>query len=212
MLSASKTWAWLLVAAVVVASQLGCVRRRMTIRSNPPGALVYVDNYEIGVTPCSTDFIYYGTREIKLVKDGYETLKVTERIWPPWYEYPVLEFISENMVPAEIRDERLLAYNMQPQYIVPTDQLMGRAEGLRRGVQQASAQAGAGPAVNLPPLLPSPETLPPGGRVVPEQLPLPGNPLVPQLQPGFQPGPQPAPLLAPPAAGQPLFLPPPPGN
>ena len=56
----------------------------MTIRSNPPGALVYVDDYTIGVTPVSTSFIYYGTRKIRLVKDGYETLTVMQPISPPW--------------------------------------------------------------------------------------------------------------------------------
>ena len=32
----------------------GCVRRRMTVRSNPPGAVVFVDDQEIGTTPAST--------------------------------------------------------------------------------------------------------------------------------------------------------------
>ncbi len=27
---------------------------------------------QIGVTPISTDFLYYGTREVRLVKDGFE--------------------------------------------------------------------------------------------------------------------------------------------
>jgi hypothetical protein len=35
----------------------GCVQRRMTIRSDPPGALVYVDDYQIGTTPVSHDFV-----------------------------------------------------------------------------------------------------------------------------------------------------------
>src|SRR5262245_3745792 len=53
--------AWLLVCAML--AQTGCVQRRLTIRSNPPGALAYVDDYQIGTTPVSTDFVYYGTRK-----------------------------------------------------------------------------------------------------------------------------------------------------
>ena len=34
----------------------GCVQRRMTVRSNPPGALVYVDDYQIGTTPVSVEW------------------------------------------------------------------------------------------------------------------------------------------------------------
>ena len=66
--------AWLLAAMLCSTAGLGCVQRRMTIRSSPPGAMVYVDNQEIGTTPVSTGFTYYGTREFRLVKDGYETL------------------------------------------------------------------------------------------------------------------------------------------
>ena len=56
------------------------------VRSNPPGAMVYVDNQPIGTTPCATSFIYYGTREIRLVKPGYETLTVNQPIPAPWYQ------------------------------------------------------------------------------------------------------------------------------
>ena len=112
---------------------LGCVRRRMTIRSNPPGALVYVDDYEIGTTPISTPFLYYGERKIRLVKDGYQTLTVMQPVPAPWYEIPPLDFVSENLVPGEIRDQRDLSYQLVPQAVVPTEQLLGRAEELRGG-------------------------------------------------------------------------------
>ena len=42
------------------------VRRRITIKTDPPGALVYIDDQEIGVTPVSTSFTYYGTRKIQI--------------------------------------------------------------------------------------------------------------------------------------------------
>ena len=103
----------------------------MTIRSNPPGALVYIDNQEVGVTPMSVPFTYYGTREIRLEKDGFETLTVSENIKAPWYEKPGAEFISENLWPAEIKDEREFAFQLQPQQIVPTHELVSRAEQVR---------------------------------------------------------------------------------
>jgi hypothetical protein len=97
----------LVCAALVLLGLCGCVQRRITIRSNPPGALVYVDKYEIGKTPCSVAYTYYGTREIRLVRDGYETLTLMQWIPPPWYQIPPLDFVSENIVPAEIRAENL---------------------------------------------------------------------------------------------------------
>lgn len=166
--------------SLAVSMSVGCVQRRFTIRSNPPGALVYVDDYEIGTTPCSTDFTYYGTRKIRLVKDGYETLTVLQPVPAPWYQFPGIDFVSENLVPGEIRDERILDYQMQPQVIVPTAQLMGRAEELRRNVSTAV------PATGLPPTSPGPAPAGPGvlppptpQLPPPEALPSPQQPVLP---------------------------------
>ena len=125
--------AWVLVATVLCMCQTGCVQRRMIIRSNPPGALVYVDDYEIGVTPVAHNFTYYGQRKIRLVKDGYETLTLMQPMPAPWYQVPPLDFVSENLIPGEIRDRQTFSYQMIPQRVVPTEQLLGQAERLRRG-------------------------------------------------------------------------------
>ena len=114
----------------------GCVRRRLNVRTNPPGALVYVDNQQIGTTPCSVDFTYYGTREIRLIKPGFETLTVNQPIPTPWYEFPPLDFVSENLVATKIRDNRTVTYDLAPQVIVPTQQLVDRANQLRQDTLQ----------------------------------------------------------------------------
>ena len=114
----------------------GCVRRRMTVRTNPPGAQVYVDDQEIGITPASTDFIYYGTRKIRIAKDGYETTTVMERMRAPWYQWTPLDYVFENLWPWEIRDERIVDVQLAPKRVVPTQELIGRAENLRQGTRQ----------------------------------------------------------------------------
>ena len=144
----------------------GCVRRRLMVRSNPPGAMVYVDNQPVGTTPCATDFIYYGTREIRLIKPGYETLTVKQPIPAPWYEIPPLDFISENVFPQKIQDYRTVSYNLVPQVIVPTEQLLGRAEQLRQSTLQGAvlpAAATSVPGVTTPvvPAQPNPIFTPP---------------------------------------------------
>lgn len=109
----------------------------MTVRSNPPGALVYVDDYPIGTTPISHNFTYYGTRKIRLIKDGYETLTVMQPIRPPWYQITPVDFVTENLVPGELCDRRTLTYNLVPQRVVSPEELLGRAEGLRMQAQSA---------------------------------------------------------------------------
>ncbi len=146
----------------------------MTVRTNPPGALLYVDDYEIGTTPVSASFTYYGKRKIRLVKDGYETLTVMQDLPPPWYEFVPLDFVAENCVPGQIRDQRFLDYQMRPQAVVPTEQLLTRAENLRRGMHSATGTAtqppggvrgpGVIPPTTMPETIPAPEGV--GGQPV----------------------------------------------
>ncbi|WP_404309133.1 PEGA domain-containing protein [Neorhodopirellula lusitana] len=119
------------VAAGLLLISSGCVRRRMTVRTNPPGATVSVDNQLIGTSPAATSFVYYGTREIRLEKDGYRTETIRRKVKPPWYQLPVLDFVSETLWPGEIRDERIIDVEMVPKAVEPTENVLGRAELLR---------------------------------------------------------------------------------
>jgi len=123
-------WGVVLVLGVQ-ATTSGCVRRRMTVRTNPPGATVSVDNQLIGTAPAASPFVYYGTREIRVEKDGYRTETLKTRINPPWYQYPGLDFITETLWPWEIRDERIIDVELVPQVLESTDQVVGRADQLR---------------------------------------------------------------------------------
>lgn len=113
------------------------------MRSNPPGALVYVDNQQIGTTPCGVDFTYYGTREIRLVKSGYETLSINQPIPTPWYQIPGIDFVSENVIPWRIRDDRVVNFNLSPQRMVPAEELICRGQQLRAQAGQPVVPASA---------------------------------------------------------------------
>ncbi len=182
-------WLGLLLAMIQVGMGSGCVQRRMVIRSNPPGAIVYVDDYEVGRTPVTVGFTYYGTRRIRLALDGYETLTVLQPVPAPWYEYPPLDFFSENVVPGELRDSRDFCFQLRPQMLVPPEQLLQRAEQLRRG-QPTGAPLGLSRSPAMQPALPAGEPLPlPEPSAAPMAVgPQPGQM---QVQPGqmpFQPG------------------------
>jgi len=120
-----------------------------------------VDDVEVGRTPVSTSFIYYGTRKIQLSKAGYETLTVLQPIPTPWYQWPGVDFFSEHFSPGKINDDRLFSYNMEPAIVVPTDQLLDRAQELR---QQSEVLE----ATELPV-----ESLPVPGNTLPSPLPPP---------------------------------------
>jgi len=175
------------VLPLVAAATIGCVQRRMTIRSDPPGALVYVDDYQIGTTPVSHDFVYYGTRKIRLVKDGFETLTVRQPFPVPWYQVFPLDFVTENLWPGEIRDERVVSLSMQPAGIASPEALVTRAEQVRLA---AGSLPPAAPAVVAPPPPPPPQPIPAPQPAVPpfQQYPQAGPPVpaFPGLQPPVQ--------------------------
>jgi hypothetical protein len=134
----------LIVAAWMIAfcaATTGCVRRRLTVRTNPPGAQVFVDDQEIGTTPCSAAFVYYGTRKITLMKDGYRTETIFQKIPPPWYEIPPLDFLVENVIPFEKRDERIVDVQLVPEELVPQQKLLSRAQMLRDGARTGNGDA-----------------------------------------------------------------------
>jgi len=195
---------WRMSAVVVVllgCCQTGCVARRLTILSNPPGALVYIDDVEIGTTPISTHYTYYGTRKIRMVKAGYETLTVMQPIGSPWWDNYLTEFFSENLVPGELRDHRIFSFDLKPQQIVPPAELLSRAQELRRN--SAIPPAETAPREYTTPLTSSP--------VYPATTPglnPPGySPLAPGVNNTILPGQIPAgePSRA---GGQPVYLPP----
>jgi PEGA domain len=161
------------------------VRRRLTVRTNPPGAVVYVDDQEIGVTPCSASFVYYGTRKITVMKDGYKTETLFQKLNPPWYEIPPLDFISENLVSREVRDERIVDVQLAAAEVIPQQKLLDRAQALRDSVATGSVTPLlANPAAaNGPVREPEPIGLPgqglPGGQPIPYE-PLPGPAAAPQ--------------------------------
>ena len=122
----------IVLLALVSLLTTGCVRRRLMIRSNPAGALVSVDNQQVGVTPCAVDYVYYGTREIRLSMPGYETLTVNQPLPTPWYQLPGIDFVSEHLIPAKIKDVRTVSYNLERQRMAPAEEIIARGESLRR--------------------------------------------------------------------------------
>ncbi len=100
--------------AILVACGSGCVSRRLTVVSDPPGALVEIDGKRLGVTPVSMDFTYYGTRNITLSKPGYQTLTVQQPQRTPWYQVFPFDFFSENFAFTHITDRNVFSYRLIP--------------------------------------------------------------------------------------------------
>jgi hypothetical protein len=134
---------WAVLAAVCTLAA-GCVDRRFIIDTDPPTAVVQVNGKPLsGATPADAQFVYYGTYRFVLKHEGYETLVVDQPVRPPWYEYPPLDFISENLVPFTIRDVRHFYYPMRPLQLVPPEQVLDRGQQMRAQGQTIGVPAPA---------------------------------------------------------------------
>jgi len=121
------------MAAVLVGAGLaGCVERRLTITSEPAGALVYFADEEIGRTPLTVDFTWYGDREVILRMAGYRTLQTHTVIGPPWYDIPPWDLISQAFVPWTYHYRVDRHYELEPLTVPPADELIDRAVRFRR--------------------------------------------------------------------------------
>lgn len=137
MLSFAGHCRWVCLIGLALAN-VGCAanfHRRMTLRSDPPGALVLLEGEEVGYTPVSIDFDYYGTREITLVKDGFETLPVMLKVRSPWYQKVPIDVISDNFLPVKVTDRQEYTFTLNRAEIVADEQLLQRAKGLRSEAQ-----------------------------------------------------------------------------
>jgi len=144
-----RTFAKWILSCLLCAFATGCVERRMTIRTNVDnqgGALVSIDDQEVGYSPVSTGFTYYADREIRLIKDGHETVTLVQPIEAPWWDSLLVEFFVENLWPFTVRDDREFHYELPPTVAVSTGEVIQRGQQLR-----SEAHAGA---ETLPGILP----------------------------------------------------------
>jgi hypothetical protein len=122
--------AWL--GPVVLLLPAACVERTARIRTDPAGALVTVNDEEVGVSPVKFSFLWYGDYDILIRKTGYQTLRVHHNVSPPWYEWPPIDLVSEVLVPKMLKDEHVLpTYALEPAEEPTVADVVRRAEETR---------------------------------------------------------------------------------
>lgn len=129
-----------LAIAVVCAAAVvgGCAQRRIVITSEPPGALVWLNDVEIGRTPVEASFLYYGTYDVQVRLEGYEAINTGRTAWAPWYEYPPFDLVAE-MSPVPVRTTIRWHFDLTPIGTEATNEgaLMDRAREMRERLDRS---------------------------------------------------------------------------
>jgi hypothetical protein len=100
----------------------GCVERKITVVSDPPGALAYLNDQEIGRTPVTTPFLWYGDYDVRLRYDKpagpgnaepqHYYLHTHRRAEAPAYEWIGPDLFAE-VLPFDLKDEKVWAFVLE---------------------------------------------------------------------------------------------------
>ncbi len=119
----------------------GCVERSVTLVSDPPGSLVYLNDVQQGTTPCTVPFKWYGDYSVRLrkkvnvgtpLKPRYvyyylHTHKNTQRPWFQWYGVDLFAGI----LPIEFKDHQIWAFIVPKVPMLSTTELIKKANELK---------------------------------------------------------------------------------
>jgi len=120
-----------LASIPLIAACQGCVERMITVKTTPPGAIVWLNGEEIGAAPVTRTFTWYGEYEVIIRQEGFETLKTSRKIDAPVYQWPVIDLFTECLLPFHFVDRQEWEFELAPQTPTDTAELIQRAKDLR---------------------------------------------------------------------------------
>ena len=117
-----------IIAAVIVS---GCVERQLTINTEPQGALVVLNDEEIGTSPVTVSFNWYGDYNVRISKEGFATLKTHRKLEAPWYDTFPFDFFAQILSPERIVDSYEWTFELTEKQQPTREELIKDAEELK---------------------------------------------------------------------------------
>jgi len=113
----------------------GCVERKLTINTEPQGALVILNDEEIGTSPVTVSFEWYGDYWIRISKEGYESLNTHRLLKRPLHDIPPFDFFAQIINPNRIVDSYEWTFPLEPRKQISRDELIQAAERLEKDLR-----------------------------------------------------------------------------
>lgn len=114
-----------LLAGLALVGSAGCVRRVVEITSEPPGATVWLNDREVGSTPCEVEIVHYGTYDVRLAKPGYEPISTGRSASAPVWDLPGPDLVAE-LIPADFTSRSSWSFTLAVEDM-STDAVVERA-------------------------------------------------------------------------------------
>jgi hypothetical protein len=123
------------ISLLVLTVLAGCVERKLTINTKPQGALVALNDEEIGESPVTVNFNWYGDYCVRISKEGYETLNTHRKLKGPWYDHFPFDFFAQIVNPNRIVDSYEWTFELSPKQQISRDKLIQNAQELKKQLQ-----------------------------------------------------------------------------
>jgi hypothetical protein len=114
----------------------GCVERKLTIVTQPENATVWLNDEEIGTTPVTVDFNWYGDYRVRIEKSGYAIINTHKKLKPPFYDRFPIDFFAQHLWPRRIVDTYTWNYELAPYQAPDPEELVKAANAAKAGFQQ----------------------------------------------------------------------------
>jgi len=125
----------ILVILIALTTFAGCVERELTINTKPEGAVVTLNDEEIGESPVTVNFNWYSDYCVRISKEGYETLNTHRDLKGPWYDHFPFDFFAQIVNPNRIVDSYEWMFEISPKRQISRDELIQNAEELKKQLQ-----------------------------------------------------------------------------
>ena len=134
-------------AALLGLLAVSCATRRiLQVDTDPPGAVVRLDEEVIGTTPLEHDFTFYGQRRLTLYLPGHRSWSQQIQLKPPWYAYFPIDLFTQVLPPLGIDDREVFHVILVPDTGVrsePDVEAFVQRAYRRRAEEQARREAEA---------------------------------------------------------------------
>jgi len=124
-------FAVIVAAMAVVLFATGCVERKLTINTSPEGALVVLNDEEVGVSPVTVSFQWYGDYAVRISKPGFETLKTNRKLKAPLHDKFPFDFFAQLLTPKRIVDTYEWTFDLEQKKRIGREELIQDAQELK---------------------------------------------------------------------------------
>ncbi len=121
----------LLIILIANLFLFGCVERKLTINTEPQGALVTLNDEEIGPAPVTVPFNWYGDYNVRISKAGYETLNTHRELKSPLHDYFPFDIFAQ-ISPSRTVDSYEWTFTLKTMQPQDRDQLIENAKMLEQ--------------------------------------------------------------------------------